>query len=235
MPCMLVEMPSQDAKELQAARKALRLTQQQAADLLETSRSAYANWEAGVASPPPQAAARLAAEAAARMPIVSEYYGRPAARAEPVAAGESSVLVLGVLAPRSLAEPYWDPQTAAVYRPLPSMLVSAATVGAVVVGTTELEPRVPYGSLLVVQSDPAPPLGALIAVEDVETKRGYVKAARKARSRGQAYEAAGVGAWQANTLDPSSARLVGTVVAVVSEHDGPGPNIEWAGGRPLKA
>ncbi len=95
---------------------------------------------------------------------------------------------------------------------------------------TSMSPRLRQGDRAVVRLDPNPPRNTLVIAQNPESRR-FIKALRETRH----LELHSINEDFPPIVDVSEWQLVGSVVAIWGQYEAGAPNIEWDGGRPLKA
>jgi len=95
---------------------------------------------------------------------------------------------------------------------------------------TSMSPRLRQGDRAVVRMDPNPPRNTLVVAQNPESRR-FIKALRE----NKLLELHSVNEEFPPITDVSDWQLVGSVVAIWGQYEAGAPNIEWDGGRPLKA
>lgn len=95
---------------------------------------------------------------------------------------------------------------------------------------TSMSPRLRQGDRAVVRLDPNPPRNSLVVAQNPEGRR-FIKALREKthlelHSLNEAFPP---------IRDVTGWQLIGSVVAIWAEYEAGSANIEWDGGRPLKA
>lgn len=99
-----------------------------------------------------------------------------------------------------------------------------------VVAGTSMSPRLRQGDRAIVKLDPNPPRNSLVVAQNPE-KRRFIKALRENKR----LELHSINEDFPPITDVSGWELIGFVVAIWGEYEAGSANIEWDGGRPLKA
>jgi phage repressor protein C with HTH and peptisase S24 domain len=95
---------------------------------------------------------------------------------------------------------------------------------------TSMSPRLRQGDRAVVRLDPNPPRNSLVIAQNPESRR-FIKALRENRL----LELHSVNEEFPPIVDVSEWQLIGSVVAIWGQYEAGNANIEWDGGRPLRA